>query len=210
MTGAAGRIGRLLAQGWPGRLDGFDLPERDARDADALARAARGHDAIVHLAWNTWDEQWDTGTLAPENPEMALNALEAACAAGVPRVVLASSVHVRAWWPPRSAPIEPDDPPEPTGPYGASKVMVEALGRHFAAHRGLEVAAVRFGGVAERDGPIDDEMHRAVWLPHDDCRALVHAAVTAPLGAARFRVAVGVGDHPWRVHDYGPDPVWRP
>jgi uronate dehydrogenase len=213
VTGGAGRIGTVLRRGWKGPLTAFDLPDGDARDRAALIRAAAGHDAIVHLAAVLERENHINNEFWPDNQVMTVNALEAAVAAGVPRVVLASSVHTDRWWPPAADGrlLDPTHEPVPTSPYGASKVFMEALGRHFAAARGVEVVAVRFGGVNPRDRRPDDPLERAAWLPHADCLALVHAAVADPLPAGRrYALVVGVGDGPHRVHDYGPDPLWRP
>jgi uronate dehydrogenase len=204
VTGGDGTIGRALAKRWPkSRLRSWDLPERDVRDRAALTEAARGHDAIVHLAWDVPGENYDTGTIDPANLVMTLDALEAACAAGVPRVLLASSVHADAWWPPSQAPLDPAHTPVPTSPYGASKVAVEALARHFATHRGLETVAIRFGAVARGDVEPREPVHRAVWLRHKDCVRLVRTAATAQLGPDRHALVIGVGDHPQRVHAYG-------
>jgi nucleoside-diphosphate-sugar epimerase len=209
VTGGHGKIATALARRWPReRLVAYDLPDRDVLDAPALASAARGHDAIVHLAWDTDTEDYNTGTVAPVNLAMALGALEAACAAGVPRVLLASSVHADAWWPPGDEPLDPARTPVPTSPYGASKVAVEALARHFAAHRGLETVAIRFGGVRPDDAPSPEPEHRAVRLPHKDLVDLVRTVAVAPLGPSRNALVVGVGDHRDRVHAYGDGAIW--
>jgi uronate dehydrogenase len=204
VTGGDGTIGRALARRWPrGRLVSFDLPEHDVRDRDALVRAARGCDAIIHLAWRFAIENHGTRAIDPANLAMTLDALEAACVAGVPRVLLASSVHADAWWPPSQAPLDPARTPVPTSPYGASKVAVEALARHFATRRGIETVAIRFGAVARGDVEPRAPEHRAVWLRHKDCVRLVRTAATAPLGPDRHALVIGVGDHPQRVHAYG-------
>jgi uronate dehydrogenase len=211
VTGSAGTVGRVLANGWePGRFEGFDLPDGDARDRGALTEAARGHDAIVHLAWDTETENFRSGALATDNLAMAHNALEAATRAGVPRVLLASSVHADAFWPPPDSPLDPSSPPTPDSPYGASKVFLEALGRHFAAHRGLEVVAIRLGGVNAEDEPPEDPSERSVWLPHGDLLDMVRTSASARLGPNRFALVVAVGDGPHRIHSYGEDPLWKP
>jgi uronate dehydrogenase len=211
VTGARGTIGQVLQCGWPrDRFHGFDLPAGDSRDPAALTAAARGCEAIVHLAWDTRAENFRNRRLAPDNLAMALNALEAAAVAAVPRVILASSVHADGFWPPPPSPLDPARTPVPDSPYGASKVFVEALGRHFAAARGLEVVAVRFGGVNPADTEPPEASERAVWLPHRDCLDLVRTALLAPLGGERFRLVIGVGDGPHRVHAYGADPLWPP
>ena len=184
VTGGDGKIGRAVARRWPrGRLTSFDLPGGDVHDSAALTAAARGHDAILHLAWDA-TEDYNSGTISPENLAMALGALEAACAAGVGRVVLASSVHADAWWPPGEELLDPATTPVPTSPYGASKVAIEGLARHFAAHRGLETVAIRFGGVTADDArPAEARAPRGVAPAQGGGRARARGR----FGAARGR-----------------------
>jgi uronate dehydrogenase len=208
VTGGEGLIGRVLAAAWTGRLTSFDLPGESALDRERLTAAARGHDAIVHLAWDKESEDFLNNGFAPENLAMAVNAVEAAVAAGVPRLVLASSVHADTFWPPPRRPLTPTATPVPDSPYGASKVFMEALGRHAARFRGLEVVAIRFGGVNPADRRPDEPSERAVWLSHADCVALVRAAVSEPLPPERFALVTGIGESPWRIHDPGDQLPW--
>ena len=74
-----------------------------------------------------------------------LAVLEAARAAGVPRVVLACSAAAYGANP--ALPLSEDEPPRPLSPYGLHKLMCEQLGRLYTAELGLEVAALRFFNV---------------------------------------------------------------
>src|SRR5262249_38235724 len=135
--------------------------------------------------------------------EMDLNAYRAAVQAGVPRVVVASSVHADQFYlhsgPEPMHPLRPQ--PVPTGPYGARKQMLEALGRHYCATAGLDVIAIRFGGINRRDVIPDDAHEAAVWLSRADCRRVLLAAIDAPIMPGRFTVLYAVSDNPTRRHD---------
>lgn len=212
ISGSAGTIGRVLERGLPHEVTGFDLPEHDARSEAQLAAAAVGHDALVHLAWNASSENADNGAFDVENSVMVVNAYRAAQRSGVRRVVMASSVHADRATPPGDGPLIASGVPWPRSPYGASKVFAEALGRHYA-DQGLEVVAVRFGGV---DGHAAAHDFRpgarppGDWLSHADCVSLVNACLTAPVVPERFAVLYAVSDNPGRVHDLTNPFGWRP
>lgn len=210
ITGSAGVIGTVLTRGLPHDIRECDLPEQDARDQDALFRASAGVDAIVHLAWNARGENFRNGRISSENLQMTLAVLNAARAHGVGRVVLASSVHADTFWPPSGRLLDPHREPVPDSPYGASKVWIEAYGRHVAAASAVEVVAIRFGGVNAGDVAPDDPSELAVWLPHNDCINAAHASLTCPLPSSRYALVVAVGDNATRVHAFSSDIEWRP
>src|SRR5665213_3170933 len=95
ITGSSGTIGSVLHANLENNhsITSFDLPELDARDYELLAKHARGHDAIVHLAWDTVTDNWKSGRMNPDNIAMTDNVYRAAVEAGVKRVVMASSVN---------------------------------------------------------------------------------------------------------------------
>src|SRR5262249_21621773 len=108
VTGSAGRIGRavvaeLLARGQAVR--GFDVVPTpglrdsvvgDITDPSAVHRAVQGAAAVVHLAATPDDDDFLT-KLVPNNIVGVYHVLESARAAGVRRLVLASSGQV-VWW----------------------------------------------------------------------------------------------------------------
>ena len=114
VTGAKGVIGKVISGGLAGwEIRGLDLPECDARDYAQVLTALRGAHAVVHLAWDG-RENYLLGSLEPDNHLMAHNVYAAARAAGVSRVVAASSVHADGFWPRREAPLRIEDAPIPT------------------------------------------------------------------------------------------------
>lgn len=209
ITGVKGVIGRVISGGLSGwKTRGADVSECDMRDYDQVLVLLGGAEAVVHLAWDT-GENFLSGSLEPDNHLMAHNVYTAARAAGVARVVAASSVHADRFWPPRGTLRRIDDPPIPDSPYGASKIFVEALGRH-AAYLGTEVVCIRFGGVNSTDRIPEAESERAVWLSHRDCRALVARALSAPLPAGGYVALIGVSDNGGRLHDVSNPIGWWP
>src|SRR5437763_153837 len=91
-TGATSEPGRTTRVRRGGQ-DEFELPECDARSLDQLTDAGMGHDALVHLAWNTASENFGHDNIYFDNASMAFNAYRASEQASVRRVVVASSVH---------------------------------------------------------------------------------------------------------------------
>jgi NAD+ dependent glucose-6-phosphate dehydrogenase len=150
------------------------------------------------------------------------NVLEAARAAGVPRVVLASSNHVVGGYEPellgapRSTtgrpPLDHLAPLRPDSLYGVSKAVGELLGRYYAEAHDLRVVCLRIGTVLRSDDPLEpappgfaawglvpwEARIRATWLSHRDCAELFRCSITADV---RFVIAYGVSDVPDRVWD---------
>jgi nucleoside-diphosphate-sugar epimerase len=209
ITGMKGVIGSVVSGGLAGwEIRGLDLPECDVRDYDQVLAALRGAHAVVHLAWDT-SENFLSGTLEPDNRLMAHNVYAAARAAGVGRVVAASSVHADRFWPRRDGLRRIDDPPIPDSPYGASKVFVEALGRR-AARLGTEMVCIRFGGVNSADRMPPSEPERGVWLSHRDCRTLIARALIAPLPPSGYVALHGISANAGSVHDLSNTLGWHP
>lgn len=210
VTGSAGFVGSVLRARLHAGITPFDLPQCDARDFEQLRAAARAHDAVVHLAWDI-AENFCTDAIRPDNLLMAHNVYRAAVAAGVPRVVMASSVHADAY--DRADPARPLEPlalPTPDSPYGASKVFVEALGRHHAAAHGLVVCCIRFGALADAPHPGWSPAEQAAWLGFDDCAALVQACLDAELPRGHFEVVHGVSRNAHPRHSTRNGLGWSP
>lgn len=137
------------------RLDRFAGPdgplvlEADLRDRDAVAEAVAGGRlaAIVHLAarhYIPWCEAHPAETHAI-NVEGTANLLDAAGAAGVPRILIASTADVYA---PGEQPHTESDRLAPPSVYGVSKLTAEELlAAHLDRHPDASGRAVRLFNV---------------------------------------------------------------
>lgn len=213
ITGAKGTIGKVLMEGLKDYYDlkPLDLPQMDVRDLERLTDEFQGQSAVIHLAWDTKTENWQSGKINPDNTVMTFNLYQAATRAGVKRVIMASSVHADqcTTWKSQDL-LTVDRIPVPTSPYGASKVFMEALGRFFAK-KGLEVVCIRFGGVNEENKPADnDPGEKAVWFAHEDCIELVRSCLQAEKIPNNFLIIYGVSDNKNRIHDYSNPLDWKP
>jgi nucleoside-diphosphate-sugar epimerase len=158
VTGSTGFIGShltalLRAHGW--RVRGLVRPGRDParlhaagaeavfgtlEDLPALTRACAGCDVVFHVA-AALGPNADAQALFRVNVGGTENVLRAAATAGVGRVVFTSSVAVYGEAAPEGA--DEDTPPNPSGPYGESKVRAEALCLRYMAEHGLPVVILR-------------------------------------------------------------------
>lgn len=112
ITGAYGAIGSVLRNGLTDAgyaVTAIDIVDRAAddpqgvqldlsapRSSDDYARLVtvlEEQDAVIHLAWNIAEENFDTYGTAPENKWMTENVLEAAHDADVDTVIQGSSIH---------------------------------------------------------------------------------------------------------------------
>jgi NAD+ dependent glucose-6-phosphate dehydrogenase len=212
ITGSGGVIGQVLVDGLQHDITHFDLPDFDVRDYNGLLEKVRGHDAIVHLAWDTKTDNFRSGHLNPDNALKMFNVYKAAAEAGVKRVVMASSVHADQFAGRElHGLLKPYDLPQPDSPYGAGKVLMESLGRYYANTHGVTVVCVRFGGVNRADTPPEQpESERQVWLSHRDCVSLITAALETPEIPGNYAIVYGVSDNPGRLHDLANPFGWQP
>lgn len=212
ITGSGGVVGSVLKQGLPHDTTDFDLPHSNILDFVRLLEAVRGHDVVVHLAWNKKRDNWLTEGLDPENIQGNFNVYEAAHQAGVKRVIIASSVHADDFvGPDIVTPLNPYALPTPDSPYGANKCMIEALGRYYAKGKGLEVVCIRFGGINREDrSPEAPESERQVWLSQWDCVSLVSACIEAETVPNDYAIVYGVSNNKGLLHDLTNPFGWHP
>jgi uronate dehydrogenase len=185
LTGAAGGVAGLLL---PGLVEEYDLVltdrvplaggvQGDLADPAFVAKITDGVDAVVHLAGNadpsaTWAE------LQVPNVEVVASVL----AAGVPRVVLASSGHAMGQYVATGrVPVELDWPVSPCCSYGATTAFGEALGRAHAYRTGATVVALRLGATSAQ--PMASSALSA-WLGPADLQELVRCGLRADVGFA--------------------------
>lgn len=158
ITGASGYVGqaflRVYGQDYMLRVfgrtavEGYEFVQGDIKCLDDLERAAKGVDAIVHLAAATTD---GTGISDLEyfqtNIVGTFNVLEAAARNGVKRAVYGSSVCAVGFRPTPKL-IKETDRCEPSdGMYGYSKYLSERLCEHYAKSRGMSIICLRMAMV---------------------------------------------------------------
>ena len=120
----------------------FDIADaNDVCDYEAINRAARGMDAIIHLAVNVADPR-DEALSFQTNVYGTYNVLRAAWGNHVRKVLLASSAPVHL--PPGCA----CDPGEDFA-YDLTKHLQEAMARHFAQTYAMNVLALRLGHIVD-------------------------------------------------------------
>lgn len=200
VTGGAGRIGTMLRPrlARPGRrlrlLDIAPIADAAAHeeivtttltDANAVADACAGVDAVVHLGALSNEAPWSD--IVAVNVDGTFNVLDGARRAGVSRVILASSNHAAGFHGRAGRPLAADVVGRPDTYYGVSKVALEALGSLYSDRFGMSVACLRIGTCF--DEPLELRA-LATWLSPDDAARLVEACLSAaPFG---FRVLWGI------------------
>lgn len=197
VTGSSGRIGRAVVAELQARgraVRGFDqvatpgladMVVGTLTSEASVARAMQGVQAVVHLA-ATPDDADFLAEIVPNNIIGVYHVLEQAQAAGVQRLVLASSGQVtwyqrfRGPWP-----IGTDVQPTPRYWYAAAKVFLEAAGRAFAEKFGMSVIAVRLGWCPRTKEQVEEitasDWAQDVYLsPGDAGRFFAAAAALSP------------------------------
>jgi len=192
VTGASGAIGRLICPFL--QVHGFKLRAFDRspgttvedsvcgclEDLTSLRMAARGMDAIIHLAACA-DEADFVSRLVPSNVIGLYNAFEAARLEGVPRFILASSCQTADLVGRRELITVHDR--FPTDLYGLTKLWAEDMGRMYSYRYGLSVLAARLGWVVRSQAELDEMMSipggTALFLSHRDVKNFFLCALRA-------------------------------
>jgi len=127
--------------------DGAELVAGDVRDPDAVARAAAGADAVIHLAaaGNVVESVADPAANFDVNARGTLTVLQGATDAGADRFVFASTGGALIGDAP--PPVDESSVPRPISPYGASKLAGEGYCHAFRGSYGLPTIALRFANV---------------------------------------------------------------
>lgn len=138
-------------------------------DKEALNRACRGADYVLHLAARTSVPHSIENPLETDyiNVDGTLLLLMAARDAGVRRVVFASSCAI--YGEASTLPIREEVPPSPISPYGASKLAAEHYGNAFHRVYGLEFVSLRYFNVF---GPRQDPGSSYSGVLARFCRAI--------------------------------------
>ena len=167
ITGGAGFIGRHLADHLVKRgdvavtvIDNESLGDRkhldleqvrfisgDLRNRDDLRTALTGQDAVVHLAADTrvMDSIENPAHNFDNNVVGTFNLLELCRELGVGRLVAASTGG--AILGDVEPPVHEEMAPQPTSPYGASKLMLEGYLSAYSGSFGVSGCALRFSNI---------------------------------------------------------------
>jgi uronate dehydrogenase len=177
VTGSAGHVGRPVVSELIARhhtVRGFDrVPTPgladsivgDITDPAACQRSLAGVTTVIHLAATPDDVADPVNVLFGPNIVGVYRVFEAARAAGVRRMIVASSGQVT--WNQRTKgplPLGVDVQPSPRGWYASTKLFLEGAGRAFADAYGISVVAVRLGW-CPRPGQ-EKELAATTWA-HD-------------------------------------------
>ncbi|OLF16326.1 NAD-dependent epimerase/dehydratase family protein [Actinophytocola xanthii] len=140
------------------------LVRADVRDADAVAAAAAGADAVCHLAalvrvrdsFAEPLEYWRTNLVG------TLNVLSALRTRAEPaRLVLSSTAAV--YGSPRRQPVDEDQPADPRNPYAATKLAADLAAADLAASGAVGAVSLRAFNVAgAAAGRADTELTRLI------------------------------------------------
>lgn len=138
-----------LRTGYRRNLDGLECTfiEGSITDREAVAKAVEGVDYIFHMAAlvSVPESMSKPSECVDINVHGLLNVLEAAAAAGVKKLVFASSAAIYGDNP--AVPKLETMLPEPKSPYAVTKLDGEYYLDLFTRERGLETAAIRFFNV---------------------------------------------------------------
>ena len=203
VTGAAGRVGRIVAAGLKQRhqIRGFDREPMPAledamvgsvADLDALLLATREMDAVIHLGSFGGEREWEL--MLETNYDGTYKVFEAARQNKVRRVAFASRAGLLGSHP-EDQTRTMDMHPLPRSTYDISKIFGESMGYMFAHRYDMEVVSVRIGNFnADRDQP--EHPHH---LSHGDAVRVFEQAVTHP--GVKYEVVFGVSDSNWPLYD---------
>jgi nucleoside-diphosphate-sugar epimerase len=223
ITGAFGIVGTALVD-LPGENVLFDkqipaefvgkpnVVQGDIQDRAFLEQSMKGCRAVVHLAasarvQSSWEDVLKNNIIGIQV------VLEASKAAGVERVVFASSNHVVGMYEEDKKPniYEPghgimltkETEPRPDSLYGVSKLFGENLGRYVSEKEaGPKFYSIRIGRVFPEGHEYyqeDEKRMRAIWLSRRDLRQLVQGCLDydGPL----FDIFYGVSNNSTRWLD---------
>lgn len=183
VTGSSGTIGRVAVRAL--RARGFEVRGFD-RVADAslddqvvgsltdpalVARAVAGCQVVIHLA-ATPDQADFVTDLVPNNLVGPYHVLEAARAAGVERVVLASTIRVGYMHDWTRRVVRVTDGMAPHDHYSFTKAAGEILGEMYARLHGMTVLCARLGWVVRNPDEVkalsEGAWHSGILLSQDD------------------------------------------
>ena len=141
-------------------VEGAGFLAGDIMDADRLAQACRGCDAVVHLAAVPGPRRATPPQLMSINVIGTVHVLEAALGNGIRKVVFASSGAAAGFtFPchkmvPRYFPVDEEHPAEPQDEYGLSKLVGEITCKRYSDAYGVQTLCLRinYAWYLDREG----------------------------------------------------------
>ncbi len=238
VTGLGGAVGGAIRPALEERYEVVALsrggvegvpPERNVRAdiavLEELAPAFEGVDTVVHLAAyggvnsprGMWEAAWED--ILRNNIEGTRNVFEAAVAAGVRRVVFASSGATMSGYqssspyaeitrgeydsvPSEWRMLRPSDEPRPLNLYAVSKLFGEDLARLYVATTDLSIICLRIGACSRDGRPREgDPWNQAIFVSHRDVTDLIVRSIEAPEDV-RYDIFFGISNNRWRFRDF--------
>ncbi|MFJ5236478.1 NAD-dependent epimerase/dehydratase family protein [Pseudomonas neuropathica] len=204
VTGAAGRVGRLLR---PILLENYDLhvcdilPVNDLQpgetaiigdlaDANISRTAVEGVVGVIHLAAAVAPDLSYAASIGP-NYQAVLNLLEACREFSVERFIFASSHHAIGLHPLSSEPYDPQCEIAPDGFYGLSKAFGEAACSMYAHRFGIKCLILRIGNADEQ---VVDGRRERLWVSARDMVQLIGLGLSPE--AKTFEIVYGISECP--------------
>jgi uronate dehydrogenase len=219
ITGAAGGLGRMararlghiaerlrlsdigdMAPAGPGE----EVVQCDLGDRTAVRALVDGCDGILHLGGVSVENPFDP--ILNANIVGVYNLYEAARAAGMPRILFASSNHTIGYYT-QDRHLTAEMPMRPDSLYGVSKCFGEALASMYFNKFGQETAIVRIGSCFPEPG---DHRMLATWMSEDDFVSLIERVFTVPRLGCPIIWGVSDNDRVWWDNSAARFLGWRP
>ena len=221
VTGAAGNIGSYFAEHSHERYDlrlmirpsddekkkeGVDkIRDRgeivvgELSELERLKEFCRGVDTVVHLAANpSPNTTWDSAV--SDNMTGTYHVFVAAKAAGVRRVIYASSIHAVSGYP-ADVQVKTSEPVNPGDLYGVTKCFGEALARYMAEQEGVSSICLRIGAFQPHASAESDKgiSMMDAWVSQRDLNQLIEKSIDAE--NIKFAILHGLSDNRFKRLD---------
>jgi UDP-glucose 4-epimerase len=170
-----------------------DALEVDLTGGSGLEGALAGADAVVHLAGpNEIDAVRRPAATRAETVEATRRVTDAAVAAGIPRVVYVSTVHVYGEALAPGALIDEATPAAPQSAYAEARLLSEGIITE-AAGAGVEAVVFRLTNAV--GAPVHPAVERWTLVANDLCRqAVLTGRLVLRSSGLQYRDFLGMGD----------------